>query len=145
MCLLSYNMNRIISFLDVIRGINYTLLNPVSGYYTGCRVKFPNTDIEMSVQTHHIFEDDNYFVQTALLNREGILVIPSYKYEYVSISHRELEGFIDHFNTIIDNVNGKNAVDIEDALVVNLDGTLTRPTPPSPPPSIIMEEDNTLT
>lgn len=133
----SYTLKKVSSILDT-EGFVYKVTHIQNdGFYsTGCRVSFPNTDVILSVQTNPGIAGPN-FAQTAVLNSEGILYIPSLGYDAAVIDHEELEPLMTHIRELKTSLDGRNAVDFPDSEVQlrGPAGGRRRPEPPSPPAS----------
>lgn len=130
----SYVLKKITTFLES-EGFEYkpTRYQSDGIYFTGCQVIFPTSDVVMSVQTNPATAG-THFAETAILNNEGILHIPSLGYEYV-ISHNELENLVTHLREIKISLEGRNTVDFPDATIRRISGVSSRPSPPRPPMS----------
>lgn len=132
----SYTLKKVSSVLDAEGFVYKITYYQTDGIYpTGCRVSFPNTDVVLSIQTNPLIAGPN-FAQTAILNSEGILYIPSLGYDSV-IDHHDLEPLTTHLRELKTALDGRNAVDFPDAEVQTRgpSGGRRRPNPPSPPAS----------
>ena len=131
----SYSLKKITTFLDS-ENISYKVSDSILEIYsTGCCVNFPNTDIKMSVLTSPNISGPN-FAQTAIMNRDGILRIPSLEYGNSIINHPEIDDIISHIRMMNISLNGRNAVDFPDAENhIGRSSEFRRPNPPSPPES----------